>query len=95
MGKLGDIYSNVENPLDNEKMLKKIVEVYSKSSRTSLLGTSDLYSSLVKMNQTKDSSQINLDDKEAFMVEAYNQWIGNMLSFDDAHIQYLEKKKRY
>ena len=93
MGKLGDVYSSVENPLDNEEMLKKIVEAYSKSSRTSLFGSSDLYSSLVKMNQTKDSSQINLDDKEAFMVETYNQWIENMLSLDDAHIQYLEKKR--
>lgn len=93
MGKLGEVYSSVENPLDNEEMLKKIVEAYSKSSRTSLFGSSDLYSSLVKMNQTKDSSQINLDDREAFMVEAYNQWIENMLNLDDAHIQYLEKSR--
>ena len=93
MVKLGDVYSSVENPLENEEMLKKIVEAYSKSSRTSLFGSSDLYSSLVKMNQIKDSSQINLDDREAFMVEAYNQWIDNMLSFDDTHIQYLEKSR--
>ena len=93
MGKLGDVYSSVENPLDNEELLKKIVEAYSKSSRTTLLGSSDLYSSLVKMNQTKDSSQIDLDDREAFMIEAYNQWIDNMLSLDDAHIQYLEKSR--
>ena len=93
MGKLEDVYSSVENPLDNEEMLKKIVEAYSKSSRTSLFGSSDLYSSLVKMNQTKDSSQINLGDREAFMVEAYNQWIENMLSLDDTHIQYLEKSR--
>ena len=93
MVKLGDVYSSVENPLHNEEMLKKIVEAYSKSCRTNLFHSSDLYSSLVKMNQTKDSSQINLDDREAFMVEAYNQWIDNMLSLDDAHIQYLEKSR--
>lgn len=93
MGKLGDVYSNVENPLDNEEILKKIVEAYSKSNRTNVFGSSNLYSSLVKMNQTKDSSQINLDDREAFMVEAYNQWIENMLSHDDVHIQYLEKSR--
>ena len=93
MGKLGDVYSSVENPIDNEEILKNIVEAYSKSNRTSLLGSSNLYSSLVKMNQTKDSSQINLDDREAFMVEAYNQWIENMLKLDDAHIQYLEKSR--
>ena len=93
MGKLGDVYSSVENPLDNEEILQNIVKAYSKSNRTSLLGSSNLYSSLVKMNQTKDSSQINLDDRETFMVEAYNQWIENMLKLDDAHIQYLEKSR--
>ena len=45
------------------------------------------------MNQTKDNSQINLDDREAFLVEAYNEWIENMLKLNDAHIQYLEKSR--
>lgn len=93
MGKLGDVYSSVENPLENEEMLKKIVEAYSKSIRTDVFFSSNLYNSLVKMNQTKDSSQIDLADREAFMVEAYNQWIDNMLSLDDAQIQYLEKSR--
>ena len=93
MVKLTDIYSSVESPLDNQEILQQIVSAYAKSNRTDIFGRSDLYSSLVKMNQTKDSSQINVDDKEAFMVEAYNQWIENMLNLDDAHIQYLEKSR--
>lgn len=93
MVKLADIYSSVESPLDNQEILQQIVSAYAKSNRTDIFGRSDLYSSLVKMNQTKDSSQINVDDKEAFMVEAYNQWIENMLNLDDAHIQYLEKSR--
>lgn len=93
MVKLADIYSSVESPLDNQEILQQIVSAYAKSNRTNIFGRSDLYSSLVKMNQTKDSSQINVDDKEAFMVEAYNQWIENMLNLDDAHIQYLEKSR--
>lgn len=93
MVKLGEIYSNVKNPLDNEEMLRKIVLLYSKSNRTNLYGTTDLYSSLVKMNQTNDSSRINLDDKETFFVKTYNQWIENMLNLDEAHIQDLESRK--
>ena len=93
MGKLSDVYSSVENPLENDEMIKKIIEAYSKSSRTDIFGSSDLYSSLVKMNQTKDSSQINLNDRETFMVETYNQWIENMLNLSNTNIQYLEKSK--
>ena len=93
MGKLGEIYASVENPLDNPEILQKIVAAYAKSSRTDLFGSSDLYSSLVKMNQTKDSSSINLSDRDAFYIETYNQWIENMLSLDDSHIEYLETKK--
>lgn len=93
MVKLRDVYSNVENPLDNQEMLQQIVSAYAKSDRTDLSGSSNLYSSLVKMNQSKDNTSINLSDKEAFLVDAYNQWIENMINLDDAHINYLETKK--
>lgn len=93
MGKLGEIYSSVGNPLDNKEFLQKIVAAYAKSSRTTLISSSDLYSFLVKMNQTHDSSSINLSDRETFYIETYNQWIENILSLDDAHIEYLETKK--
>ena len=93
MGKLRDVYSSVENPLDNEEILKYIVDAYAKSSRTDLVGITDLYKSVVEMNQTKDNSRINLDDRETFMVETYNQWIENMLKLDENQIQFLEEKK--
>ena len=94
MVKLRDVYDNVENPLENPEILQKIVTAYAKSSRTDLFGSSDLYSSLVKMNKTEDFSSINLSDRDAFYIETYNQWIENMLSLDDSHIEYLETKKR-
>ena len=91
MGKLVDIYTSIKNQnlLEDEELLKKIVLKYSKSGRTTLLGN-DVYDSLVKLNQTKDTSGINLDDKEKFFVKTYNQWIENMINLDEAHIQYLE-----
>lgn len=93
MGKLGDIYDNIENPLNNPNVLKQIVSAYSKSNRTSVFGCSDLYSSMVKMNQSKDNSSINARDKEIFLVETYNQWIENIINLDQKHIDYLEKSK--
>lgn len=90
MGKLVDIYTSIKNPLEDEELLKKIVLEYSKSDRTNLLGSSNLYSLLVTINKSKDSSSINLQDREDFLVKTYNQWIENMISLDDAHIQYLE-----
>lgn len=85
-----DIYTSIKNPLEDEELLKKIVLEYSKSDRTNLLGSSNLYSLLVTINKSKDSSSINLEDREDFLVKTYNQWIENMISLDDAHIQYLE-----
>lgn len=93
MGKLGDVYSNVENPLDNEEIMQQIVSAYAKSDRTNLFSSSNLYSSLVKMNKTKDNSGISLNDKEFFLVESYNQWIENMINLNDAQIKYLEANK--
>ena len=60
MGKLVDIYTSIKNPLEDEELLKKIVLEYSKSDRTNLLGSSNLYSLLVTINKSKDSSSINL-----------------------------------
>ena len=94
MKKLTSIYENIENPLDNEEIMKKIINDYTKSSRTNLYYSSNLYNSLVNMNETKDKSKINLNDKEAFMVESYNQWIENMISLDKNQIQYLEENKK-
>ena len=93
MVKLRELYDSVENPLYNEELMEKIIEAYAKSDRTNLLGSSNLYKSLVAMNQINDTSEVNLDDKEAFMVETYNQWIDNMLNLDPAHAEYLEKNR--
>ena len=93
MGKLEDIYSSVENPLENDEILEKIIVAYSKSDRRTMFGLGDLYDSMVKMNDTHDDSQIDFEDREAFMIETYNQWIENMLSLDENQIAYLEKQR--
>ncbi len=90
MVKLSEIHDNVENPLDNPIILQKIIEAYSKSNRTDIFGSSNIYDSLVKMNQTKDNSKINLNDKEIFLVETYNQWIENVLNLGELDIKRLE-----
>lgn len=90
MVKLSEIHDNVENPIENPIILQKIIEAYSKSNRTDVFGSSNIYNSLVKMNQTKDNSGINLNDKEIFLVETYNQWIENVLNLGESDIKRLE-----
>lgn len=93
MVKLSEIYNSAESPLDNPEMLQRIVAEYAKSSRTDVFNRSDLYSSLVKMNQNKDNTGINLADKEQFFVDTYNQWIDNILGLSDNQIKALEQQK--
>lgn len=91
--KLSEIYNSVENPLNDEELLKRIVSEYANSSRTNLICISSLYDSLVTMNQTKDNTEINLDDKEQFLVETYNQWINNILRLNYNQLKDLEEQK--
>lgn len=90
MVKLSEIYDRTKSPLDNSEILQRIVEGYAKSSRTDVFNRSDLYSFLVKMNQNKDNTGINLTDKEQFFVDTYNQWIDNILRLNDNQMKVLE-----
>lgn len=93
MVKLSEIYDRTKSPLDNSEILQRIVEGYAKSSRTDVFNRSDLYSSLVKMNQNKDNTGINLTDKEQFFVDTYNQWIDNILRLNDNQMKVLEQQR--
>lgn len=93
MVKLSEIYDRTKSPLDNSEILQRIVEGYAKSSRTDVLNRSDLYSFLVKMNQNKDNTGINLTDKEQFFVDTYNQWIDNILRLNDNQMKVLEQQR--
>lgn len=93
MVKLSEIYNSAESPLDNPEILQRIVAEYAKSSRTDVFNRSNLYSSLVKMNQNKDNTGINLADKEQFFVDTYNQWIDNILGLSDTQIKALEQQR--
>ncbi len=93
MVKLSEIYDRTKSPLDNSEILQRIVEGYAKSSRTDVFNRSDLYSFLVKMNQNKDNTGINLTDKEQFFVDTYNQWIDNILRLNDNQMKVLEQQR--
>ena len=93
MGKLSEIYSSVENPLDKDGVLEKIISEYVTSSRPNLFsdGMPGIYGSLVKLNGNIDNSEVNYSDREAFFVKTYNKWIDSIISMPKSQINHLEK----
>lgn len=93
MGKLSEIYSSVENPLDKDGVLEKIVSEYVTSSRPNLFsdGMPGIYGSLVKLNGNIDNSEVNYGDREAFFVKTYNKWIDSIINLPKSQINHLEK----
>lgn len=91
MVKLKDIYDNVQNPLDDKKLVEKIILAYSKSARTDMRGHRDLYDFFVYSKKNKDESSFNKKDEEEFYVEAYNDWIKAFLSLKEEDLARLEK----
>ena len=91
MSDLSEIYGNIENPIKNRKMLKKIIDEYGKSYRADYNGAG-IYEKLVKLNGNRDNSQPNIVDIEKFYVKTYNQWKDNLMSLTPQQIE--QQKKR-
>lgn len=76
MDNLTEVISNVKNPLDDEKTMEKLIDMYEKSERRSYKHN-PFYADLVKSEDNGNSS-INIMDKEKFLIKTYNQWINNV-----------------
>lgn len=91
MANLSEIYSKVENPMDNNEILQKLIGQYSKAERGDKGNSGGLYKNLVKFNGNKDTTGVSVSDKEKFYVETYNQWKNKLLSLTPEQKQ--EQKK--
>ncbi len=95
MVKLREVYDKVQNPLNNPKFLQQIIDAYSKTSRSGLRrggGYSNLYDFLVGEDESADKSKINSRDREAFFIDAYNDWIKNISNLQEPEIKKLEEQ---
>lgn len=65
---LMDIYNNAKNPIDDENIIRKFIELYSKSTNHSFYGC------LVRANGNVDSSRYSPKDCDAFYAMLFNIW---------------------
>lgn len=83
---LMDIYNNAKNPIDDENIIKKIIELYSKSTIRSF------YSSLIRANENVNSSKFILNDRDEFYAMLFNIWKKNITSMTKE--EYIELAKK-
>lgn len=101
MANMQKIYEDMKknNILGNADFLKRMLEVYKKSSRpygsTKDRDTrrSDFYDELTKPNNNnlEDKSKVNMKDYQKFYVMMTNKWIKNVLSMTESELAYYDK----
>ena len=69
MVKLKDIYDNVQNPLNDKKFVEKIILAYSKSNRTDVRDSSDLYDFFVHSKKIRTKVVLTEKTKKSFMLK--------------------------
>lgn len=65
-----EIYEKIENPLNDDEVIKKLIEGYSDE-----LGTKQYYKKLTEVyRDQKKYTELNMDDKDKFVSEIFNEW---------------------
>ena len=65
-----ELYEKIENPLNDDEVIKKLIEGYSDE-----LGTKQYYNKLVQVNyKEKKYKGINMDDKDRLVSQIFNEW---------------------
>ena len=65
-----EIYEKIENPLNDDEVIKKLIEGYSDE-----LGTKQYYKKLTEVyRDQKKYTGINVKDKDKFVSEIFNEW---------------------
>ena len=65
-----EIYEKIENPLNDDEVIKKLIEGYSDE-----LGTKQYYKKLTEVyHDQKKYTGINVKDKDKFVSEIFNEW---------------------
>ena len=83
-----EIYEKMENPLNDDEVVRKLIEGYSDE-----LGTKKYYNKLVKVNyKQKKYTEPNMKDKNKFVSELFNEWKNDItLNISDDEIKKYDK----
>ena len=66
------LYNQIHNPLDNPKVIERLIEIYSSNL--------NYYNQLTRVNSKQYSNQYNEEDKEKFEVMMFNVWKNNIVA---------------
>ena len=83
-----EMYEKIENPLNDDEVIKKLIEGYSDE-----LGTKQYYKKLTEVyNDQKKYTEINVKDKDKFVSELFNEWKNDItLNISDDEIKKYDK----
>ena len=83
-----EMYEKIENPLNDDEVVRKLIEGYSDE-----LGTKKYYNKLVKVNyKQKKYTEPNMKDKNKFVSELFNEWKNDItLNISDDEIKKYDK----
>ena len=79
-----EIYKKIENPLNDDEVVRKLIEGYSDE-----LGTKKYYKKLTEVyHDQKKYIGINVKDKDKFVSELFNEWKNDItLNISDDEIK--------
>lgn len=83
-----EMYEKIENPLNDDEVIRKLIEGYSDE-----LGTKQYYKKLTEVyNDQKKYTEINVKDKDKFVSELFNEWKNDItLNISDDEIKKYDK----
>ena len=83
-----EMYEKIENPLNDDEVIRKLIEGYSDE-----LGTKQYYKKLTEVyNDQKKYIEINVKDKDKFVSELFNEWKNDItLNISDDEIKKYDK----
>lgn len=84
-----EIYEKIENPLNDDEVVRKLIESYSDE-----LGTKSYYNKLVQVNyKEKKYKEINMEDKDRLVSQIFNDWKKDLtLNIKDDEIKKYNKE---
>ena len=84
-----EIYEKIENPLNDDEVVRKLIEGYSDE-----LGTEQYYKKLVQVNyKEKKYKDINMEDKDRLVSQIFNDWKKDLtLNIKDDEIKKYNKE---
>lgn len=87
-----EIYEKIENPLNDDEVVRKLIEGYSDE-----LGTEQYYKKLVQVNyKEKKYKDINMEDKDRLVSQIFNDWKKDLtLNIKDDEIKKYNKDFPY